>query len=129
MKNGKAGGDSGILPEMVKAASCEEGFFHLLMDVVHAAWCECRVPKEWSDAVLVAISKMGDLGKCDNWRGIALFDVVESFMSSCRSWLKVHCLRHNVGLGRPEDGPTGSSLFANLLRSHGSIEQNFYHLH
>ena len=76
LKSGKTGGDSGILPEMVKAASCEEGFFHFLMDLVLAAWCECRVPKEWSDAVLVPIPKKGDLGKCDNWRGISLLDVM-----------------------------------------------------
>ena len=72
----RLGGDSGILPEMVKAASCGERFFHLLIDPVHAAWCECRVPKEWSDSVLVLIPKKGNLGKCDNWRGISLLDVV-----------------------------------------------------
>ena len=38
----------------------------LLMDLVHAACCEFRVPKELSDAVLVPIPKKGDLGKCDN---------------------------------------------------------------
>ena len=75
LKSGKAGGDSGILHEMVKEASCEEGFFHLLMDLVHAAWCECRAPKEWSDAVLVPIQKKGNLGKCDNWRGISVCEV------------------------------------------------------
>ena len=76
LKSGKAGDDSGILPEMVKAASCEEGIFHLLMDLVHAAWCKCRVTKEWSDSVLVLILNKGDLGKCDNWKGISLLDVV-----------------------------------------------------
>jgi hypothetical protein len=30
----------------------------------------------WSDAVLVPISKKGDLSNCDNWRGIAVLDVV-----------------------------------------------------
>ena len=44
-KSGKSESDFGILPEMVKAASYEKGFFHLLMDIVHAAWCECRVPR------------------------------------------------------------------------------------
>ena len=68
--------DSGILPEMVKTACCEEGFFHLLMDLVYTVWCECRVSKEWSDAVLVPIPKKGNFDKCDNWRGIALLDVV-----------------------------------------------------
>ena len=46
LKSCEAGGDSGVLPEMVKAVSCEEEFFHSLMDLVHAAWCDCRVPKE-----------------------------------------------------------------------------------
>ena len=79
---------------MVKAASCEEGFFHLLMDLVHAAWCECRVSMKWSDAVLVPIPKNSDLGKCDNLRGISLLMLwgkllEESSMSCCRSWLKM----------------------------------------
>ena len=34
------------------------------------------MPKDWSDALLVPIPKKGDLGKCDNWRGIALLDTV-----------------------------------------------------
>ena len=39
-------------------------------------WRERRVPSDWCDAVLVPIPKKGDLSKCDNWRGIALLDVV-----------------------------------------------------
>lgn len=34
LKNGKAGGSSGILPEMVKAASCEDEFLDVLLDLV-----------------------------------------------------------------------------------------------
>ena len=108
LKSGKVGGDSGILPEMVKAASCEEGFFHLLMNLVHAAWCECRVLKEWSDAVLVPKPKKCNLGKCDNWREISLLDVVGKVVARIlQGWLQelaeMCCLSHNVGLGRPED--------------------------
>ena len=108
LKSGKAGGDSGILPEMVKSASCEEGFFHLLMDPVHATWCECRVPKEWSDAVLVPKPKKGDLGKCDNWREISLLDVVEKAVARILQE-QLQKLAEDVlpklqcGLGRPED--------------------------
>ena len=76
LKNGKAGGASGILPEMVKAACCEDDFLELLLDLVQATWKEGEVPKDWSDALLVPIPKKGDLGKCDNWRGIALLDTV-----------------------------------------------------
>ena len=48
----------------------------MMLDLVQTSWREKRVPKDWSDAVLVPIPKKGDMQKCDNWRGIALFDVV-----------------------------------------------------
>lgn len=46
LKNGKAGGLSGILPEMVKAACCEEDFLELLLDLVQMVWKESKVPKD-----------------------------------------------------------------------------------
>ena len=76
LKNGKAGGASGILPEMVKAACCESDFLELLLDLVQTTWEKGEVPKDWSDALLIPIPKKGDRSKCDNWRGIALLDVV-----------------------------------------------------
>ena len=68
LKNGKAGGSSDILPDMVKA-TCEESFRDLLLDLVHTVWEERQVPKEWADATLIPIPKKGDLGVCDIWRG------------------------------------------------------------
>ena len=76
LKNGKAGGSSGVLPEMLKAACCDCEFLDLLLSFVHQAWKERKVPKEWTDTVLVPIPKKGDMANCDNWRGIALLDVV-----------------------------------------------------
>ena len=76
LKTGKAGGSSGILPEMVKAACSDSDFLELLLSLVHQAWKERQVPKEWTDAILVPIPKKGDITKCDNWWGIALLDVV-----------------------------------------------------
>ena len=76
MKNGKMGGTSGILPEMVKAVSYEEDFMDALLTLVHRVWRESRVPQDWTDAILVPIPKKGDLTRCENWRGIALLDVV-----------------------------------------------------
>ena len=34
------------------------------------------VPQDWRDALLVPVSKIGDLSFCDNWRGIGLLDMV-----------------------------------------------------
>ena len=76
MKNGRTGGSSGILPEMVKVACHDPDFEDLLLDLVHTAWRERSVPKDWTDAVIVPIPKKGDLSSCDNWRGISLLDVV-----------------------------------------------------
>ena len=60
LKNTKAGGSSNILPEMVKAACCEDDFLDMLLDLVHTAWNEeSQVPKEWTDAVLIPIPKKG----------------------------------------------------------------------
>ena len=69
MKNGKMGGHSGILPEMVKAARCVDEFMDALLALVHRVWLEGKVPQDWRDAVLVPIPKKGDLTRCDNWRG------------------------------------------------------------
>lgn len=76
MKNGKAAGQSGILPEMIKAAICTDDFTDILLDLVQSVWKEGKVPKDWVDAVLIPIPKKGDLKNCDNWRGIALLDVI-----------------------------------------------------
>ena len=47
----------------------------MFSDLFKSVWEEGSVPKEWVDAVLVAIPKKGDLSVCDNWRGISLLDV------------------------------------------------------
>ena len=104
-KNGKAGGASGILPEMVKTASCEEAFMSALMKLVHDMWRKCRVPVNGRDAILVPISKKGNLSSCDNWRGISLLDVVgKVWPEVCRcgykNWLKKNCQSLSVGSGR-----------------------------
>ena len=76
LRNGKAAGQSGILPEMVKAACGNVDFFDHLLELATTIWNEQQVPQDWVDAVLIPIPKKGDLCNCDNWRGIALLDVV-----------------------------------------------------
>ena len=73
---GKAGGSSGILPEMVKTACMNTDFLQHLLELTHKVWNDRCAPKDWADAVLIPIPKKGDLSACDNWRGISLLDVV-----------------------------------------------------
>ena len=74
--DGKAGGESSILPEMVKVACIGDEFVKRLLELVHDVWKEKSVPSDWSDAILISIPKKGDLSHCDNWRGISLLDVI-----------------------------------------------------
>ena len=41
-------------------------FLDMLLDLVHEVWKECRVPKEWTDAVMIPIPKKEDLSKRNN---------------------------------------------------------------
>ena len=70
LKNGKASGSSGILPEMVKVAAEEEEFLDFFLLLVHQVWEERRVPQEWVDVTLIPIPKKGNLSECNNWQGI-----------------------------------------------------------
>ena len=74
LKGGKSGGQSGILPEMLKCCSGE--LMDYRMDLIQSVWKEGRVPQDWRDAMLIPIPKKGDLSHCDNWRGISLLDTV-----------------------------------------------------
>ena len=74
LRNNKAPGQSGILPEMVRYGGSD--FLAALLSLVHRVWNEGCVPQAWRDAELVPIPKKGDLSLCDNWRGIALLDVI-----------------------------------------------------
>ena len=61
MKNGKTGGSSEILPEMVKVACQDPDFENVLLKLIHTTWTERSVPKDCADAVIVPIPKKGDL--------------------------------------------------------------------
>ena len=74
LSNNKAPGEYGILPDIVKHAG--PAFTGALLELVHQVWRKSCVPQEWRDAEIVSIPKKGDLSRCDNWRGIALLDVV-----------------------------------------------------
>eukprot|EP00117_Sycon_ciliatum_P039107 scpid84793/ scgid1426/ Transposon TX1 uncharacterized 149 kDa protein; ORF 2 len=73
MKCGKACGGSEISVEMLKYGG--PTLIARLHELIRVVWETGSVPQDWSDAILVPIPKKGDLGSCDNWRGISLLDV------------------------------------------------------
>ena len=46
VKNGKAAGSSGILPEMLKVCQMSHEFLCMLLALVRAVWREKRVPQD-----------------------------------------------------------------------------------
>ena len=75
MKRGKAGGQTGILPELLIAGG--EELITRILKVMEGVWREGEVVEDWKHAEVVhTIPKKGDLQLCDNWRGISLLDVV-----------------------------------------------------
>ena len=70
MKVGKAGGKTGILPEMVK--SCGGLLLEYLMDLFQTVWMEGRVPEEWRDAILIPIPKNVERNKEDGVQGCSV---------------------------------------------------------
>ena len=74
LKSGKAGGKTGILPELVSCGGAQ--LFDRLLVLMQEVWRKGKVVDDWKDAVVVPIPKKGNLQLCDNWRGISLLDIV-----------------------------------------------------
>ena len=70
LKSRKAAGKNGISPEVVKRVAL--GFGEHIMELFKEVWGSGKVPKDWADAIIIIISKKGNLSLCDNWRGISL---------------------------------------------------------
>ena len=78
LKPRKAGGLSGILPELILCGG--PVLRDKLLTLMRAVWREGEVFQDWRDAVIVPVPKKGNLQSCDNWRGISLLDVVEKVL-------------------------------------------------
>ena len=73
MKLGKAGGKSGVLPDILRHGGA--ALHGSLLRLMEKVWAVGQVPAEWRDAIVVPVPKKDDLRSCDNWRGISLLDV------------------------------------------------------
>ncbi|XP_075316757.1 uncharacterized protein LOC142376932 [Odontesthes bonariensis] len=66
LKNGKSAGPDEVPAEALKADTA------LLHSLFSRIWEEEQVPLEWREGILVKLPKKGDLGNCNNYRGIML---------------------------------------------------------
>ena len=83
MKNGKAPGIDSLQAELFKADVSTTS--RLLTDLFSKIWEEV-IPNDWTKGLIFTLPKKGDLGKCDNWRGITLLSVPSKIF--CRILLK-----------------------------------------
>ena len=123
MGNGKAAGQSGILPEMLKCGGTP--YMSALLDLIKSIWEAERVPQDWVDCNLVPIPKKGDLRSCDNWHGIALLDVVGKVLAriiQCR----LQSLADIILLDTQCDFRSGSSCTDMVVYSVRQMVEKFY---
>ena len=73
MKSGKACGADGVTAEMLKAEETETP--RLLTSIFREIWERETIPEAWKTGLIVQFPKKGDLGNCDNWRGVTLLPI------------------------------------------------------
>ena len=79
LKNGKVPGDDGVCPKMLKAEDTETP--KLLCQILQKIWDSEKAPKDWNTGVIVKLPKKGNLGNCNNWRGITLLSLSSKIFS------------------------------------------------
>ena len=74
LKMRKAGGKSGVLPELILHSGVD--MWNRMLEVIQKVWAEAKMVRDWQDAVVIPIRKKDYLKQCDNFHGISLLDVV-----------------------------------------------------
>ena len=74
---GKAFGDDGIPPEVMKRIDLDD----IILDFCNTALCDGDIPEHWKHSNIVPVPKKGDLTKADNYRGISLTSIVSKTMN------------------------------------------------
>ena len=73
LKNGKAAGLDGIIPEMLKHAS--DQMVNFLVKYFNVLFDEGIYPLSWCESIILPLFKKGDCNNPNNYRGISLCDV------------------------------------------------------
>ena len=80
LKNGKAAGPDGIIPEMLKHASNQ--MVNFLVKFFNVLFDEGTYPLNWCESIILSLFKKGDCNNPNNYRGISLCDVTGKLYSS-----------------------------------------------
>ena len=79
MKSGKAPGADGVTAEMLKADVNVTA--PILTEIFKQIWEEGQIPEAWKTGLIFKLPKKGDLGDCNNWRGITLLSLTSKVFS------------------------------------------------
>ena len=79
LKNGKAPGEDGVCPEMLRAEDQETT--SILQSILQDIWENETPPDDWNTGVIIKLPKKGNLGDCNNWRGITLLFLTSKIFS------------------------------------------------
>ncbi|XP_063680102.1 uncharacterized protein LOC134815494 [Bolinopsis microptera] len=74
---GKAYGDDGISPEVMKRVDIDD----VILKFCNDALCDGLMPDQWKLSNIVPVPKKGDLTKTDNYRGISLTSIVSKTLN------------------------------------------------
>ncbi len=77
IKEGKAFGDDGVAPEILKRVDIDD----LVLDFCNRALVDGDIPDQWRELNIVPVPKKGNLTKVDNYRGIALTSTVSKTLN------------------------------------------------
>ena len=81
MKNNKAAGSDGIPGELFKIQVEENA--RIMLKLFSKIWEDEKVPAEWLKGNIYKLPKKGDLGDCNNWRGITLLNIASKIFARC----------------------------------------------
>eukprot|EP00116_Pleurobrachia_bachei_P001743 sb/3462005/ len=77
LKSGKAAGEDGISPEIVKYVDTDE----IILDMCNNALMNKNIPDQWRHQNIMPVPKKGDLTRVENYRGIALSSVISKTLN------------------------------------------------